>query len=66
MASPSSSNSYKIPHTNIIYNSFKMEAKYMKTTHSRAWEFKPFTYGFLIFILTESIEMRVHINTSYT
>ena len=28
---------------------FKLEAKFMKTNYSRAWECKPFTHGFLIF-----------------
>ena len=38
MATSSSSNSYKSPHTNMIYNYFTMESKYMKISHSRAWE----------------------------
>ena len=61
ISSLSSSNLEKSPHTNMIYLSFKMEAKYMKTGHSRAWECKPFTHGFLIFQLTHNMEMRVHI-----
>ena len=43
----------------------KMEAKYMKTSHSRAWECKHFINLFLIFRLTESIEMILHSHTSY-
>ena len=43
-----------------------MEAKYMKSSHSRAWECKPFTYRFLIFLLIENMEIRVNIHTSYT
>ena len=37
----------------------KMEAKYMKTSHSRAWECKSFIYGFLIFRITEHMEIRL-------
>ena len=43
-----------------------MESKYMKTSHPRAWEGKPFTYRFMIFILTKNMEIRVRIHTSYT
>ena len=43
-----------------------MEAKYMKTSHSRAWECKPFIHGFMIFRLTYHMEIIVHIHTSYT
>ena len=35
----------------------KMESKYMKTSHSRAWEGKPFIHVFLIFRLTDNMEM---------
>ena len=49
----------------MIYNSFKVEAKYMKTSHSRAWECKPFTHEFMIFKFTALMDIRVHINTSY-
>ena len=43
-----------------------MEAKYMKTSHSRAWECKPFIHGFLIFRLTERMDKRLQSHTSYT
>ena len=43
----------------------KMESKYMKTSHSRAWECKPFIHVFLIFRLTEYMDMILHIHTSY-
>ena len=34
-----------------------MESKHMKTSHSKSWECKPFTHGFLIFLLTENMEI---------
>ena len=43
-----------------------MESKYMKTSHSRAWECKPFTHGYLIFRLTKHTDIRVQSHTSYT
>ena len=63
MASPSSSNSEKIPYTNLIYNSFKMEAKYMKTSHSRAWECNTFTLEFIGFHEMENMVMELQSNT---
>ena len=44
-----SSNSYNIPHTNMIQDSFKIEAKVMETNDSMEWECKSFTYRFLGF-----------------
>ena len=43
----------------------KMEAKYMKTSHSRAWECKNFVHVFMIFQCTNNMEMKLHSNTSY-
>ena len=43
-----------------------MEAKFMKTSHSRAWECKPFIHGFMIFQLTDNMDIGVHIHTSQT
>ena len=43
-----------------------MEAKFMKTSYSRAWECKPFTHGFLIFQITKHMNIRVQSHTSYT
>ena len=42
-----------------------MESKYMKTNHSRSWECKPFIHVFLIFRLTENMDMRLQSLTSY-
>ena len=50
----------------MLHNSFKMEAKYKKTSHSRAWECKPFTYVFMIFRITDHMDIKLHIITSYT
>ena len=43
----------------------KIEAKYMKTSHSRAWECKPFIHVFMIFRLTKNMDMRLQGHTSY-
>ena len=43
-----------------------MEAKYMKTSHSRAWECKHFTHGFLTIRIIENMEIKVHTHTPYT
>ena len=43
MAIKKSSNSDNIPHTNLIQDSFKIEAKVMETSDSMAWECKSFT-----------------------
>ena len=37
----------------------------MKTSYSRAWECEPLTYVFLIFRLTEHMDMRLQSHTSY-
>ena len=63
MASPSSSSSDKSPYTNMIYNSFKVEAKYMKTSHSRAWECKPLPLEFIVLLDIENMFMKVNIHT---
>ena len=42
-----------------------MESKYMKTSHSRAWECKPFTHGFMIFRLIENINIILQIHKQY-
>ena len=44
----------------------EMESKYMKTSHSRAWECKPFTYGFMIFRLKDNIFIILNSHKSYT
>ena len=42
-----------------------MEAKHMKTCHSNSWECNPFTHGFMIFILTEHMEIILQRHASY-
>ena len=42
-----------------------MESKYMKTSHSRAWECKPSMHEFMIFKLIEKMDMNLNIHTSY-
>ena len=37
----------------------------MKTSYLRAWECKPLTYVFLIFQITDNMDMILHIHTSY-
>ena len=37
----------------------------MKTNYSKAWECKPFIHVFLIFRLTEHMDMRLQSHTSY-
>ena len=49
MAVTTSSNSYNFPHTNLIQDSFKIEAKVVEVSDSMAWECNSFTYGFLGF-----------------
>ena len=39
-----------------------MEAKYMKTSHSRAWECKTFTLEFIGFRDTENMVMKLKSN----
>ena len=60
-----SSNSENIPHTNLIWDSFKIEAKVMETSDSMAWECKLFTHNFLVFRPTEDKGIKLHINTSF-
>jgi len=60
-----SSNSDNIPHTNLIQDSFKIEAKVMETSDSMAWECKLFTHEFLGFRPTEDMDMKLQSNTSY-
>ena len=57
------SKSDNIPHTNMIQDSFKIEAKVMETSDSTiAWECKSFTYGFYIFQATENRDMKLQSN----
>ena len=49
MAVTTSSNSENIPHTNLIQDSFKIEAKVMETSDSMAWECNLFHTSFLDF-----------------
>ena len=49
MSIKKSSNSYNIPHTNMIQDSFKIEAKVMETSDSMAWEYNLFTHEFIGF-----------------
>ena len=65
MGVPKSSNSDKIPHTNLIQESIKIEAKVMKTSDSMAWECKLFTHDFLGFRATNSMEIKINIHTSH-
>ena len=60
-----SSNIENIPHTNLIQDSFKIEAKVMETNDSMAWECKSFTYGFLGFWPTENRNMKLPSKKSY-
>ena len=43
-----------------------MEAKHMKTSHSKAWECNTFIHGFMIFRITNNMEIGVNIHTSHT
>ena len=54
-----------MPHTNLIQDSFKIEAKVMETSDSMAWECKLFTHEFLGFRPMEDMEIKLQINTSY-
>ena len=66
MAVTTSSNSYNIPHTNLIQVSFKIEAKVMETSDSMAWECKLLTHEFIGFRdKNNNMEIKLHINTSY-
>ena len=55
----------KIPHTNMISNSFKIEAKVMKTSDSMACEYKLFTHDIIVFRDAKNMDMKVQIHTSY-
>ena len=55
-------------HINVLIEIFdatlsKMEAKYMKTSHFRACECKPFIHVFLIFRFTENMDMILRSHT---
>ena len=65
MAVTKSSNSEKIPHTNMIQDSFKIESKVMETSDSIAWGCKLFTHEFIVFQDTDNMEMKLKSNTSY-
>ena len=54
-----SSNSYNIPHTNLIRDSFKIEAKIMETSDSMAWECKLFTHDFIGFRSIGDMEIKL-------
>ena len=43
-----------------------MDAKFMKTNDVMTWECKIFTYEFLGFLVTDNMEIKLHIHTSYT
>ena len=55
-----------IPHTNMIQDSFNIEAKVMETSDLMAGECKLFTHDFLGFRDTENMDMKLQIHTSYT
>ena len=63
MAITKSSKSYNIPHTNLIQDSFNIEAKVMETSDSMAWECNLFTHEFIGFRPTEDMEIKFQSNT---
>ena len=65
MAVTTSSNSENIPHTNMIQDSFKIEAKVMETSGSMAWEHNLFKHEFIVFRPTEDMDIKLQINQSY-
>ena len=65
MAVTNSSKSENIPHTNMIQDSFKIEAKVMETSDSMVWECKIFTHEFIGFRATENNYMKLKINVSF-
>ena len=65
MAVTTSSKSENIPHTNLIQDSFKIEAIVMETSDSMGWECKLFTHEFLGFRPIEDMDMKLQSNTSY-
>ena len=54
-----SSISEKIPHTNMIQDSFQIEAKAMETSDSMAWECKLFTHDFIGFRSIGDMEIKL-------
>ena len=60
-----SSNSDNIPHTNMIQDSFKIEAKVMETSDSMACQCSLFTHEFIGFRPIEDMEIKLKSNTSY-
>ena len=65
MAFIKSSNLDNIPHTNMIQESFKIEAKVMEIGDSMAWECNLFTHEFIGFRPTEDMKIKLKINKSY-
>ena len=51
--------SKKMPHTNMISSSFKIEAKVMKTSDSMACEYNIFTHEIIVFRATKHIYMKL-------
>ena len=43
----------------MVYISFSMGVKYMKTSELVAWNYKSFTYGFLGFRTKDNMEMKL-------
>ena len=62
MAVTKSSSSDKIPHTNLIQDSFKIQAKVMETSYSKAYECNLFTHEFIGFRPTEDMDIKLQIN----
>ena len=58
-----SQNSDNIPHTNLIQDSFKIEAKVMETSDSMACHCNLFTHEFIGFKLIEDMEIKIKSNT---
>ena len=57
--------SVKSLNTRLVYNSFSMGVKYMKTGELVAWSCKSFTYAFLGFQPTKHRDMKLLSNKSY-
>ena len=55
MSLKTSSKSEKIPHTNLVQDSFNIEAKVMETSDSMAWECNLSTHDFIGFKPTEDM-----------
>ena len=60
-----SSNLDNIPLTNLIQDSFKIEAKVIETGDSMACECNLFTHDFIGFRPKEDMEIKLQINISY-